>query len=635
MTKYLRGLARRRHEVEQPSRIQSQHDFAPPAKAKNLGLELFPMIIDECTIPDAVVDVYCALIDTLESAKLVKECGENSIFLKGHRAISQNAHVARERIKAALRSDRLLNPSIRSILQCTGLYRDVVIVLSEAALEEAFSDLAIYFGEPAFLAGAFLDPREKVHQLAQRFTSRWNEKPSDPEMREKAGANIRKAFVQFLGTLKALMEASAPPSLSSPSSGDQKEQRKLEKSLEQAQAALVRETHTSAKEQKALHAKLAQSEQATNRLERELEIALKEFKTLKTSLDDTQKSLSEAQANFQQQVDQSVSTALSNNLRQWLEPVREVNAALAEANNSDLLNRANTLLTRQRSVDRSSGNRAELHGVLKQYRQALSELTDAGINSLNPLPDISAMTSALTSKIADIERRLGISGNQLTPIETQLLVRITAAQSHDGLSQIRKFIQDSTDYTILDRGQLQRIYRAVDLKAGLLYDKAQLLRKDASQAEEKLPFNLRRAAATGQAFTLFIDGHNVLFALADASGRGPNRLAPDAKARTHFANSLLTVFRKPGANVMLYFDGDDPTEQALSDQVRVIYSGGKGEHRADNAILQHMQYFLPSIATTPITLVTKDIDFAHQAALMGVGIIYPEEFALLLESSSK
>jgi hypothetical protein len=101
-----------------------------------------------------------------------------------------------------------------------------------------------------------------------------------------------------------------------------------------------------------------------------------------------------------------------------------------------------------------------------------------------------------------------------------------------------------------------------------------------------------------------------------------------------FANSLLPIFDKPGADVMLFFDGNDATEQALSDHVRVFYSGGTGDHRADNAILEHIAFSLQSSASTPICLVTKDGDFARQAGAKGVTIMDPEEFATLLEISA-
>ncbi len=74
-----------------------------------------------------------------------------------------------------------------------------------------------------------------------------------------------------------------------------------------------------------------------------------------------------------------------------------------------------------------------------------------------------------------------------------------------------------------------------------------------------------------------------------------------------------------------------PTEQALSHHVRVFYSGGTGDHRADNAILEHIAFSLQSSASTPICLVTKDGDFARQAGAKGGTIMDPEEFATLLE----
>jgi hypothetical protein len=97
------------------------------------------------------------------------------------------------------------------------------------------------------------------------------------------------------------------------------------------------------------------------------------------------------------------------------------------------------------------------------------------------------------------------------------------------------------------------------------------------------------------------------------------------------ANRLTRIFDKPGADVMLYFDGDDPAQQSLSDQVRVIYSGGTGEHRADEAILKHLAFYVQSGSAAPLCLVTKDADFSRQARAMGVIIMHPEEFVSSLD----
>ena len=61
--------------------------------------------------------------------------------------------------------------------------------------------------------------------------------------------------------------------------------------------------------------------------------------------------------------------------------------------------------------------------------------------------------------------------------------------------------------------------------------------------------------------------------------------------------------------------------------MRVIYSGGKGENRADEAILKHLMAFNQSARPGPLCLVTRDAAFARQAREMGVIIMHPEEFA--------
>ena len=167
----------------------------------------------------------------------------------------------------------------------------------------------------------------------------------------------------------------------------------------------------------------------------------------------------------------------------------------------------------------------------------------------------------------------------------------------------------------------------------MLYDKAEIFGQDHS-GHPQTQFFLRHAIAHGQRFTLFIDGHNVLYALKDILGRHFVDGIPGLRARVEFANCLTRNFDKPGADVMLYFDGGDPAQQSLSDQVRVIYSGGTVEHRADEAILKHLAFCVQSGSSAPLCLVTGDADFSRQAKAMGVIIMHPEELATSIDMTA-
>jgi hypothetical protein len=268
--------------------------------------------------------------------------------------------------------------------------------------------------------------------------------------------------------------------------------------------------------------------------------------------------------------------------------------------------------------------------MIEERRQMLAEVRRARIEAMNPLPQLASIAADLEHEIRDFARRLGQPEQPIAATESGLLARINAAQSLDDLFELRQFLQEAAAYELLHRDELQRLYRATADKAGMLYDRAGISGQNHSGSAQTR-FFLRHALAQGQPFTLIIDGHNVLYGLEELFGRHFVDGHPGLKARAEFANCLTRIFDKPGADVVLYFDGVDPTQQSLSDQVRVIYSGGTGEHRADEAILKHLAFYVQSGSAAPLCLVTGDADFARQARAMGVIIMHPEEFVTAVD----
>ena len=67
------------------------------------------------------------------------------------------------------------------------------MVLSEAALQEGFSDMAAYFGEADFLAAALLDERDSVRAMAHEFIAEWDRQSADDVARDAAHSVVRPA----------------------------------------------------------------------------------------------------------------------------------------------------------------------------------------------------------------------------------------------------------------------------------------------------------------------------------------------------------------------------------------------------------------------------------------------------------
>ena len=585
------------------------------------------MEIDERPIPGAVVEALCRLVDQIDPALIVALSTDNQKLFQGYRVILKNVPMARKRLQSSLRSERHLDPLTRTMLQeCGGLHAELLAVLSQAALEAGISDLAIYYGEADFLAAALLDERESVRKLAHDFIAGWDGQSADEARREHAAAEIRSTFAPFFAHTRALQGEAMPPAARPHDDRERVESEKLALALKTANADAANLGKRAAREQKELQNKVDQSQHEVDRLRTDLRAARSETRSLTVPLADVRKELAQLHASLQQRIDEGVSNAMAASLRQWLEPMRNVADAAAGARQSDVLTRAAEVLEKQRSVDRHYGNRAALTRTIEQRRQMLAEVQRARIDALNPLPELASIAADLEHEIRDLARRLGQPDEPISATEAGLVASINAAHALDALFELRQFIQEAAAYELLHQAELHRLYHAMTAKAGMLYDKAGLSGQDHC-GDPKTRFFLRHAIAQGQPFTLFIDGHNVLYALEDIFGRHFVDGLPGLRARVEFANCLTRAFDKPGADVMLYFDGGDPEQQSLSDQVRIIYSGGTGEHRADEAILKHLAFCLQSGASAPLCLVTRDADFSRQARTMGVIIMHPEELA--------
>jgi len=591
------------------------------------------MIIDEHSIPDVIVSAACSLVDRIDAKWILQPSSLTNILFQGNRVIPKNVPIARQRIKSRLRADRPLDPYIETLLRSGGLADEVVVVLSEAALQVIFSDLVSYYGEADFLLAVLLDERESVRDLAHDFIDAWDGQTADAARRKEAKKTISDTFASFISHIRELLGETLPPVSSTVKDSGQAATDKPDKALAAVKAELLRVKKKAEKQRLTLQKKIDQGQIEIDRLQSDLVSAHNDSKAHETAFSEAKSALTELQASLKQRIEEGINKALSDELRQWLKPVKDVEDAVKGAGQGELLDQVANVLEKQRTVDLNCGNRSTLRQMIEDRRQLLTEVGHARIDALNPLPELRSLADQLECEINDLENRLGLPSKQLAAVAKGLKLRINEVETLDELKDVRQFIQQTATYNLLNREDLYSLYRALDGKAGLLYDKIEIFDK-AQVDSPKTRFSLRHSVANGESFTIFIDGHNALFELKDIFGQYYEDGLPGTKARLELGNRLTRIFHKPGADVLLYFDSDDSNQHSLSDQVRVIYSGGTGDHRADKAILQHLMVFNLPEPSAPVCLVTKDTDFACQANEMGVIIMHPEEFAVLVDLES-
>ncbi len=589
------------------------------------------MEIDDRPVPDVIIAAFCRLVDHLDGKSILDAAAGMATIFQGHRVIAQNVPVARQRIKSLLNTDRHLDTYTTVLLRCAaGLANDVVVVLSDVALRIGFSDLASYFGEADFLASALLDERKSVRDLAHEFIAKWDCTNSDNARREAAAIATRFNYSSFFENVKGLLGDDLLSVSHMHGDHDQVAKHKQDKVLASVKSELDRITKKGEREGKGFQDKITGKQKEIDRLSNDLLAIRNQSKIRDEELSHANRENAELQSSLQQGIEQGVRNALSAKLRQWLVPAMDVERVLEGARQSDLVCQVVEALERQRAADLHYGNRVALTLLIEERRRLLAEIQRARVEALNPLPELRGIAVQLEREIGDLVGCLGLPGGEIGTSTSGIFARINEAQSLDELSKVRQFIQQAAVFELFGVVDLNLLYRAVDSKAGFLYDKAELL-SEHEAGHPKSRFFLRQALARGYPFRLFIDGHNVLFALENIFGQYFVNGLPEAKARVALTDRLDRVFDKPGPDVLLYFDGNDQNQHTISDQMRVMYSGGTGKHRTDEAILANLTYLTQSGSSTPICLVTRDADFARQAREMGVNIIDPREFAVSID----
>ena len=129
----------------------------------------------------------------------------------------------------------------------------------------------------------------------------------------------------------------------------------------------------------------------------------------------------------------------------------------------------------------------------------------------------------------------------------------------------------------------------------------------------------RRLRYSGQTpAILLIDGHNVLFGLPARYMPARGTSLPDADKRKKLTDDIVRVTApNPSVRAWIVFDGPTRSDTQASPNVRVTYSGGEGEHRADGVILDNLRFFKSSSPDTLVLLVSNDNDLCASARRLG------------------
>jgi len=130
---------------------------------------------------------------------------------------------------------------------------------------------------------------------------------------------------------------------------------------------------------------------------------------------------------------------------------------------------------------------------------------------------------------------------------------------------------------------------------------------------------------------ILVDGHNVIHGLPAKYAKPSGNSGADIRERGRLAQDIARRFeRTPQARVQIIFDGPRHQETCVVPNVTVVYSGGSGQHRADDCILERIVFFKREFPEMRLTLVSDDVALCVKAEKKGATVQGVKEFGKLM-----
>lgn len=519
-----------------------------------------------------------------------------------------------------------VSDTLRRLLIARSLNRPLVGLLSAAALTDLRHELAACFGGPRLALAMLADDRSDVRELAARWL---RQEPVFVAVDPAAAATrLRESFARLLEAAGADAAAVSAP-VTRETWKDARE--KLEQQL--------RDTRVEARRLKGVDDRLARTRDQLAACERErseaqarLAEAESQARAATRERDAASTELARELRHREERLLAAVETRLATEAATWLTPARAAAAeAAAPATTGDaLLARAAGALSRQAATDRHSGNRRILAARYEALAQQLVETREALANALQPLPELAVVESELSAEIRRLDSLLNRRAGR-TPLEELLAARMALASPAE-LQSMRALVTQLAALGALEVETATRLTETLETRLRVARATSLPAPDAVDEEDDNTPPGLLRRALRGRcAAVLLIDGHNVLFGLQGRYLPPQGAAVPTGAARTRLVEDVVRLAAgRPTCRAWVVFDGPTHSESTPAANVRVTYSGGEGEHRADAALLDNIRFFRSAGGEIPILLVTNDNDLIASARRLGARTLSALEFGAFL-----
>lgn len=564
------------------------------------------------------------LIDLMPEVELDMLVATEPAFQRGGFRAG-NIPVLRKRLHQIVCGAGEVSDKLRCILARRSRTCTLTGLIAIDTLIEARHAFAALLGAPALLVALLLDDRDEVQEYAED----WMQRPDafhaiEPD---KAVEYLRDLFTDLHSLLGRVPDGDdMGVTLTREAWLAQKER------LEQR----LRDFKTENRRLKGVEGQLKNLQREKDEVVEQRDTARQREKELGETLRQSERKLEEVtvelkreQTHREERVAAAVDRALAQEFHGWLGQAREVERDVHQtAPHAELLARAQVALSKQAEADRHSGNRARLTERREQVAQTLATVRAALRNALRPTADLQAVESELAAEMLRLDNLLNPDA-PASALEDALTARFQDV-GDNALPRLRTFLDDLAKLHVLDAPAMARLKEAFQRRIAAI--KA-LGVPPPPQAEDLPPEAalLSRALCGETPAILLLDGHNVLYGLPSRYNPPRGASLIESKKREMLVRDVVRlVSATPTLRTQIVFDGPTYTDEKAAPNVTVTYSGGEGEHRADNVLLDNIRFHTLESSEIPILLVTNDNDFRAKARRLGAQCLSVPDFGAFI-----
>lgn len=546
-------------------------------------------------------------------------------FARGFRIDRSNTVKLRKRLAMLVSSTRELTAAESRVLANNGLTNQLLIVLSTAVIERLIDDFATVYGAAELAAAMLLDEREAVRHLAAGIQP---EKNGD---KAAAVKNITSILTPFIDAFRIFL----------PADGEVQPEGYLpEGDIDWEGKIGALENEFTARRRK-LERQISKLEEECGgmrgEMEREHDKKLKlqaEKKALAAELAETGRRLAALDDSLDERIAEGVRRKMSSSVNHWLVEADKLAETVA-IDGDDIVSRAESTLAKQAEADRHFGNRIKVESRIGELSECLATVVAARCEAINPLPELEEVQAGLADEI-DRLRKLIHHEEVFDDTAARLIAAVNTAADTGALVCLKNLIDGLNGERLIGVNEISAVRRAYERRLDILYNDYRPVGQESGGMPPET-WRLKKRISDCPGALIIVDGHNLLL--------GGSVLAPDMPPEAAAGESGRKLLIKKIADTcgegylnretIIFFDGPERSESRELG-IKIIFSGGgDNDQRADNAIVEYLEFVKTTDSGRLIIVVTDDNELAGQARRIGGESLAVNDFAFWVAAAGR